>query len=69
MRKSIYLRIVLIVLTVLVAVIFFLPNTPLFDYMPQWWKKNMPNKGIVLGLDLRGGSHLILRLTSTERDR
>ncbi|HOA83371.1 MAG TPA: protein translocase subunit SecD [Thermodesulfovibrio thiophilus] len=62
MRKSIYLRIVLIVLTVLVAVIFFLPNTPLFDYMPQWWKKNMPNKGIVLGLDLRGGSHLIFEV-------
>jgi preprotein translocase subunit SecD len=27
--------------------------------MPEWWTKNMPSKGIVLGLDLRGGLHLV----------
>jgi preprotein translocase subunit SecD len=27
--------------------------------MPEWWKNNMPSKGIVLGLDLRGGLHLV----------
>jgi preprotein translocase subunit SecD len=27
--------------------------------MPEWWKTNMPSKGIVLGLDLRGGLHLV----------
>jgi len=62
MRKGIYIRIALIVATVIVAFIFFLPNTPVFDYMPDWWKKNMPHKGIVLGLDLRGGSHLIFEV-------
>lgn len=62
MRKSIYLRFALILATVIVAFVFFLPNTPLFDYMPQWWKKNMPNKGIVLGLDLRGGCHLVFEV-------
>ncbi len=62
MRKGIYLRIALILATVVLAFIFFLPNTPLFDYMPQWWKKNMPHKGIVLGLDLRGGSHLVFEV-------
>jgi preprotein translocase subunit SecD len=30
--------------------------------MPEWWKKNMPNKGIVLGLDLRGGLHLVFEV-------
>ncbi len=30
--------------------------------MPDWWKKNLPNKGVVLGLDLRGGSHLIFEV-------
>ncbi|ODA44377.1 Protein-export membrane protein SecD [Thermodesulfovibrio sp. N1] len=62
MRKGIYIRGSLILLTVILAFIFFLPNTPLFSYMPDWWKKNMPNKGIVLGLDLRGGSHLIFEV-------
>jgi len=58
MKKAIYLRIALILSTVLLAIVFFLPNTPFFSYMPDWWKKNMPHKGVVLGLDLRGGSHL-----------
>lgn len=62
MRKGIYVRIGLIALTVVLAIVFFLPNTPLFNYMPEWWKKNLPNKGIVLGLDLRGGSHLIFEV-------
>ncbi|MCX7987831.1 MAG: protein translocase subunit SecD [Thermodesulfovibrio sp.] len=62
MRKAIYIRIALIAFTVVLAIIFFLPNTPLFNYMPDWWKKNLPNKGIVLGLDLRGGSHLIFEV-------
>jgi preprotein translocase subunit SecD len=62
MRKNIYFRIFLIAFTVVLAIIFFLPNTPLFSYMPEWWKKNLPNKGIVLGLDLRGGSHLIFEV-------
>ena len=62
MRKGIYIRGSLILLTVILAFIFFLPNTPLFSYMPDWWKKTMPNKGIVLGLDLRGGSHLIFEV-------
>lgn len=62
MRKGIYLRVALIFVTVLLAFIFFLPNTPIFSYMPELWKKNMPDRGIVLGLDLRGGSHLVFEV-------
>lgn len=62
MRRGIYLRIALIACTVVLAIIFFLPNTPLFKYMPDWWKKFLPNKGIVLGLDLKGGSHLVFEI-------
>ncbi len=62
MKKNILLRLILIGFTLLLAFIFFLPNTPLVTYMPDWWKKNMPNKGIVLGLDLRGGLHLVFEV-------
>ncbi len=62
MKKRILWRIVLICVTVILAVIFFLPNTPAFQYMPEWWKKSMPNKGIVLGLDLQGGLHLVFEV-------
>lgn len=62
MKKGIFARVVLIALTVIVAAIFFLPNTPLLQNMPDWWKKNMPSKGIVLGLDLQGGLHLVFEV-------
>jgi preprotein translocase subunit SecD len=74
MKKNVLWRILFMGFTVLVAVVFFLPNTPLFSYMPQWWQKSMPNKGIVLGLDLQGGLHLVYEVegqkaveTSTDR--
>lgn len=62
MKKGIFWRVILITLTVVIAAIFFLPNTPLFQGMPDWWKKTMPNKGIVLGLDLQGGLHLVFEV-------
>jgi preprotein translocase subunit SecD len=27
--------------------------------MPEWWKNSMPDKGMILGLDLQGGVHLV----------
>jgi preprotein translocase subunit SecD len=62
MNKSIFWRFLFIGVTVAAAAVFFLPNTPLFKSMPEWWKKNMPNKGIVLGLDLQGGLHLVFEV-------
>ncbi len=74
MKKNVLWRILFIGFTVLVAVVFFLPNTPLFSSMPDWWQKTMPGKGIVLGLDLQGGLHLVYEVegqkaveTSTDR--
>jgi len=62
MKKGILWRFILITGTVLLAAIFFLPNTPLFKDMPEWWKKDMPDKGITLGLDLQGGIHLVFEV-------
>ncbi|MCX8031611.1 MAG: protein translocase subunit SecD [Thermodesulfovibrionales bacterium] len=62
MKKGILLRLILIVFFLLLSVIFFLPNTPFFENMPKWWKDSMPNKGIVLGLDLQGGLHLVFEV-------
>jgi preprotein translocase subunit SecD len=61
-KKKILWRLILIGLTLIIAFVFFLPNTAAFKYMPEWWQKNMPNKGIVLGLDLRGGLHLVFEV-------
>ena len=58
MKKKILWRVILLGVTFVLAIVFFLPNTPVFKYMPEWWKQIMPSRGIVLGLDLRGGLHL-----------
>lgn len=62
MKKKIIWRFAIIGLTLVLAFIFFLPNTPAFQYMPGFWKDNMPNKGITLGLDLQGGVHLVFEV-------
>lgn len=62
MKKKVLWKVNLIGVTLVLAVIFFLPNTPAFQYMPEWWQRNMPSKGIVLGLDLQGGLHLVFEV-------
>lgn len=60
MKKSIRWRLALIALSVVVAVFLFLPSTPLSAQLPQWWHQSVPK--ISLGLDLRGGSHLVMEV-------
>jgi preprotein translocase subunit SecD len=64
MKKGIMWRVALIAATVVVACVFFLPNTPLYKHMPASYKNVMPSKGIVLGLDLQGGLHLVFEVDS-----
>jgi preprotein translocase subunit SecD len=47
---------------ILVSIIFFLPSTPVYKKLPEWWKKYMPNRGVTLGLDLQGGIHMVLEV-------
>jgi preprotein translocase subunit SecD len=60
MKKSIQWRLALITLSAVVALFLFLPSTPLTGSLPEWWQKSVPR--ISLGLDLRGGSHLVMQV-------
>lgn len=62
MKKKFFWRVLLLSTTTLLSIIFFLPTLSFFSSMPDWWKKYMPNKGMVLGLDLQGGSHLVFEV-------
>lgn len=64
MKKGVRWRLAFIFCTIIISIVFFLPNTPLWNYMPGWWKENMPDRGIVLGLDLQGGTHLVFEVDS-----
>jgi preprotein translocase subunit SecD len=60
MKKSIQWRVGLIALSVLVALFLFLPSTPLSARLPELWLQSVPK--ISLGLDLRGGSHIVMQV-------
>ena len=60
MKKSIQWRLAVIALSVLIALFLFLPSTPLREKLPEVWSKSVPK--ISLGLDLRGGSHLVMQV-------
>ncbi len=60
MKKSIQWRLALIALSVVIALFLFLPSTPLSAGLPEWWHQSVPK--ISLGLDLRGGSHLVMQV-------
>lgn len=64
MKKSINWRLSLILLSVVIALFLFLPSTPLQANLPEWWKQSVPK--IALGLDLRGGSYLVMQVETAK---
>lgn len=63
MIKSLKLRFILIVLFLVVSIIFCLPNIVELEGV---WKKYLPSDKIHLGLDLKGGMHLLLELDTAK---
>lgn len=59
MKKKFFWRITLIASAMLLSIIFFIPSTSMYSSMPAWLKSSLPDKGIVLGLDLQGGVHIV----------
>ena len=56
-------RFALLALVVLLSVVFFLPSyKPLYQALPDWARKVLPDKGITLGLDLQGGIHMVMEV-------
>jgi preprotein translocase subunit SecD len=58
MPRGILSRAVLIAVLVVTAVLYLTPS--LMTAMPDWWPSFLPARKIRLGLDLRGGTHLLL---------
>jgi protein-export membrane protein SecD len=61
-------KIILIVLTCLAGVVFTLPNFFAKETVEQWpwW---VPHRQLPLGLDLRGGAHLLLAMDTNELEK
>ncbi|ALA60025.1 protein translocase subunit SecD [Nitrospira moscoviensis] len=56
-------RFALLAFVVVLSVVFFLPSyKPLYQALPDWARKVLPDKGITLGLDLQGGIHMVMEV-------
>jgi preprotein translocase subunit SecD len=62
LKKNVLWRFLLIGALSLVALVYLLPDMPVYQKLPQWWKGTMPARGITLGLDLQGGLHLVFEV-------
>ena len=60
MRQSVLTRFVLFGIVTLAALIYLVPT--FVKSLPEWWSNFLPSDKIHLGLDLQGGSHLILEV-------
>jgi len=60
MWRSIQWRAGLILFFLALSILFLIPT--LVDPLPKWWTKILPTEKIHLGLDLRGGMHLLLEV-------
>lgn len=67
MKNSPYLVAVYLVIIVL-GLLFALPNVLPSSVLDRW-PSALPDKPVALGLDLRGGSHLVLEVDGTELRR
>ncbi len=62
MQKKVGWKFTIILLTFIFSLVFLLPNTPVYKYMPDFYKSSMPDRGITLGLDLQGGIYLVFEV-------
>jgi preprotein translocase subunit SecD len=62
LKKKVMWRFILMGALSLVALVYLLPDLPIYNSMPGWWKTSMPDRGITLGLDLQGGLHLVFEV-------
>ncbi|HWH77475.1 MAG TPA: hypothetical protein VNT76_08890, partial [Candidatus Binatus sp.] len=58
MRQSVLTRAIIFAIAIVAAIIYLLPT--FVGTLPSWWCNFLPTARINLGLDLQGGSHLVL---------
>jgi preprotein translocase subunit SecD len=61
-ERGLMWRLVAVLASAVIGVIALVPNFT--TNLPDWWKAALPSEPISLGLDLRGGIHLVLEVQS-----
>src|SRR5678815_6040732 len=58
MRQSVLTRAIIFGIAIVAAIVYLVPT--FVSPLPAWWTSFLPTDRINLGLDLQGGSHLVL---------
>jgi preprotein translocase subunit SecD len=60
MRQNVRTRLILFTVLIVASLMYLIPS--FVDPLPAWWSKFLPTNKIQLGLDLQGGTHLVLEV-------
>jgi preprotein translocase subunit SecD len=60
MQRAVLVRLVISLIAACVALVYLTPT--FINSLPSWWSSFLPTDRIHLGLDLQGGSHLVLEV-------
>src|SRR5262245_58345759 len=60
MRQNVRARLIGFIILSVAALVYLLPT--FVPSMPEWWSTALPSNRINLGLDLQGGTHLVLEV-------
>ncbi|MGH7809355.1 MAG: protein translocase subunit SecD, partial [Candidatus Binatia bacterium] len=60
MRQSVVTRVILFGIAIVSSLLYLVPT--FVSPLPAWWRGFLPTEQIHLGLDLQGGSHLVLEV-------
>jgi preprotein translocase subunit SecD len=60
MRQSVQARLILFTVLIIASLVYLMPT--FVDPLPGWWSSVLPANRINLGLDLQGGTHLVLEV-------
>src|SRR5256885_12328482 len=60
MQRGVLFRLSLFLIATAAAVVYLVPT--FVHELPPWWSQFLPSERIHLGLDLQGGSHLVLEV-------
>lgn len=60
MQRSVWVRLAVFLVCALAALFYLTPT--FLSPLPSWWQEYLPTDRIHLGLDLQGGSHLVLEV-------
>ncbi|MFH1138594.1 MAG: protein translocase subunit SecD [Pseudomonadota bacterium] len=64
MNRSLKWRALLVAAAIVAALVYLYPS--LAPSTPTWWQKYLPSEKINLGLDLKGGMHLVLEVQTAK---